>query len=275
MNDSKNTVVATVPSGLLLLIWQYFFGLPYLEKQKQAQQPPQQQSQPVAGARTRPQEPGSAAQLPTAPATGQPEHPLSRGEALAKSPRIALDTPRIRGSIALTGGRIDDVALKQYHETIDPNSPNIELLSPSGSPHPFYAEFGWLAAPGSATRLPGSDTVWRQQGSGSLGVDRPVTLTWDNGEGLEFRRTIAVDDKYLFSVRDEVNNKGQAPVTLSPYALISRHGTPPTLGYYILHEGLIGVLGDQGLQEVTYKSIDDKKRQTFNVTNGWLGITDK
>jgi YidC/Oxa1 family membrane protein insertase len=102
-----------------------------------------------------------------------------------------------------------------------------------------------------------------------------VTLAWDNGEGLQFRRTISVDDKYLFSIRDEVSNKGETPVTLSPYALISRHGTPPTLGYYILHEGLIGVLGDQGLQEVTYKSIDEKKKMTFKVTNAWLGITDK
>jgi YidC/Oxa1 family membrane protein insertase len=275
MNDSKNTILAIVLSGLVLLIWQYFFGLPYLEKQKQAQQPPQQQSQPVTGAPIRPQEPGSAAQLPTAPVTGQPEHPLTRGEALGKSQRIEVDTPQIRGSIALTGGRIDDVSLKRYHETIDPNSPNIELLSPSGSPHPFYAEFGWLASPGSATKLPGSDTVWRQQGSGSLGVDRPVTLIWDNGEGLEFRRSISVDDKYLFSVRDEVINKGQAPVTLSPFALISRHGTPPTLGYYILHEGLIGELGDK-LEEVTYKTIDDKKTMPFqDVSNGWLGFTDK
>ena len=275
MNDSKNTILAIVLSGLVLLIWQYFFGLPYLEKQKQAQQPPQQQSQPVTGAPARPQEPGSAAQLPTAPVTGQPEHPLTRGEALGKSQRIEVDTPQIRGSIALTGGRIDDVSLKRYHETIDPNSPNIELLSPSGSPHPFYAEFGWLASPGSATKLPGSDTVWRQQGSGGLGVDRPVTLIWDNGEGLEFRRSISVDDKYLFSVRDEVINKGQAPVTLSPFALISRHGTPPTLGYYILHEGLIGELGDK-LEEVTYKTIDDKKTMPFqDVSNGWLGFTDK
>ena len=275
MNDSKNTILAIVLSGLVLLVWQYFFGLPYLEKQKQAQQQPQQQSQPVAGSPQRPQEPGSGAQLPTTPVTGQPEHPISRAEALAKSPRIEVDTPRIRGSIALAGGRIDDVALKQYHESVDPNSPDIELLSPSGSPHPFYAEFGWLAPAGSAMKLPSPETVWRQQGSGSLGVDRPVTLVWDNREGLEFRRTISVDDKYLFSVRDEVVNKGQAPVTLSPYALISRHGTPPTLGYYILHEGLIGVLGDQGLQEVTYKAMDDKKRLAFNITNGWLGITDK
>jgi len=272
MNESKNTILAIVLSGLVLLIWQYYFGLPYLEKQKQAQ--PQQQSQTVAGSPQRAQEAGSAAQLPTAPVTAAPEHPLSRGEALGKSRRIEVDTPQIRGSIALTGGRIDDVSLKRFHETIDPNSPNIELLSPSGSPHPFYAEFGWLAPAGGA-KLPGADSVWRQQGSGSLGVDRPVTLTWDNGEGLEFRRTVSVDDKYLFSVHDEVINKGQAPVTLSPYALISRHGTPPTLGYYILHEGLIGVLGDQGLQEVTYKTIEDKKRLAFNVTNGWLGITDK
>jgi YidC/Oxa1 family membrane protein insertase len=275
MNDNKNMMLAIVLSGLVLLVWQYFFGLPYLEKQKQAQPPPQQQSQPVAGSPQRPQEPGSAAQLPTAPLAGQPEHPLSRIEALAKSRRIEVDTPQIRGSIALTGGRIDDVSLKRYHETIDPNSPNIELLSPSGSPHPFYAELGWLAAPGSTVKVPASDSIWRQQGSGTLGVDRPVTLVWDNGEGLEFRRTISVDDKYLFSVRDEVVNKGQAPVTLSPYALISRHGTPPTLGYYILHEGLIGELGDK-LEEVTYKTIDDKKTMQFkDVRNGWLGFTDK
>jgi YidC/Oxa1 family membrane protein insertase len=102
-----------------------------------------------------------------------------------------------------------------------------------------------------------------------------VTLVYDNGEGLEFRRTIAVDDKYLFTVKDEVVNKGTAPVTLFPYALISRHGTPKTEGFYILHEGLIGVLGDQGLQEVSYKTVDDKKSIPFKATNAWLGITDK
>src|SRR5262249_45173921 len=183
--------------GLVLLVWQYFFGLPYLEKQRQQAQPPQQQqqSQPAAGAPQRPQEPGSAAQLPTAPAAGQPEHALTRTDALAKSQRIAVDPPRIRGSIALSGGRIDDVSLKQYRETVEPNSPEIELLSPSGSPHPFYAEFGWLAPPGGTAKLPNADTVWRQQGPGSLGVGNPVTLIWENGEGLEFRRTISVDDK--------------------------------------------------------------------------------
>ena len=117
--------------------------------------------------------------------------------------------------------------------------------------------------------------MWTRTGSGTLGVGNPVTLTYDNGEGLEFRRTIAVDDKFLFTIKDEVTNKGTNPVTLYPYALISRHGTPQTLGYYILHEGLIGVLGESGLQEFTYKNIEEKKVVNFDVTNGWLGITDK
>ena len=124
-------------------------------------------------------------------------------------------------------------------------------------------------------QLPTSETSWHQEGSDSLGIGRPVTLVWQNGEGLEFRRTISVDDKYLFNIRDEVANNGQAAVVLAPYALISRHNPPPTLGYYLLHEGAIGVLGEQGLQEVTYKTLDEKKRMAFNLGHAWLGFTDK
>ena len=158
---------------------------------------------------------------------------------------------------------------------MDPKSPPIVLLSPSGAPEPFYAEFGWTGVSGVKVELPTSETVWKQDGSGALTAGHPVTLTYDNGQGLEFRRTVAVDDKYLFTVKDEVANKSATPVSLYPYALISRHGTPNTLGYYMLHEGLIGVLGDQGLQEITYKKVEEKKVINFDVTNGWLGITDK
>jgi YidC/Oxa1 family membrane protein insertase len=201
---------------------------------------------------------------------------LTREAVIASSPRIGVETPSLQGSIALKGGRIDDLSLVKYRETVDPKSPAVDLLSPSGSPTPFYAELGWVAAPGASTKLPSADTVWRQIGSGALGVDHPVTLSYDNGQGLEFRRIIAVDDQYMFTVQDQVINKSGSPVTLYPFGLISRHGTPPTLGYYILHEGLIGVLGDDGLQQVTYKTIEDKKTETFkNVTGGWLGITDK
>jgi len=281
MTDNKNTILAIVLSALVLIGWQYFVGMPQ-EKARQEQLQQQEQKQAA-----QPQQPGQPAQAPpqgapngqtpqvpggptTAPATS-----LSRAAALAASPRVAIKTDSLEGSIALKGGRIDDLALIKFRETVDPKSPPIFLLSPSGTGDPFYAEFGWTTGGGSNVKVPTADTVWTQSGSGALAVGKPVTLTWDNGEGLEFRRTIAVDDKYVFTLKDEVVNKGGAPVTLYPYGLISRHGTPHTAGYYILHEGLIGVLGDQGLQEYTYKNIDDKKTVNFDVTNGWLGITDK
>ncbi|MPZ59053.1 MAG: membrane protein insertase YidC [Rhizobiales bacterium] len=290
MTDQKNTILAIILSAIVLIAWQYFYGMPQMEKQRQVAQQQQrtQQQAPVPGAQQAPGTqpvpgvPGQAQQpsanVPLAP--GQPPatipgQPLTRAAVIAAAPRIAIETPSLSGSIALKGGRIDDLSLIKYRQTVDPKSPPIILLSPSGSPEPFYAEFGWVAAPGTQQPLPNAETVWQRQGSGALGVGRPVTLTWDNGQGLTFRRTLAVDDKYLFTLKDEVSNNGSAPVTLHPYALISRHGTPQTLGYYILHEGLVGVLGQQGLQEVTYSSIEDKKEITFDVTNAWFGITDK
>jgi YidC/Oxa1 family membrane protein insertase len=278
--DQKNTILAIVLSAIVLLVWQYFVGLPQMEKQKQIQreQTQQQQAQPS------PQQPGSSGQPqvqgPPSPPGGQPSvapgtQVQTREAVLGASPRVPIETPRLKGSISLKGGRIDDLSLTAYRETVDPKSPPIVLLAPSGSPHPFYAEFGWVGAQGPSVKLPATDTVWKHEGAGALRVGQPVILTWDNGEGLSFRRTISVDERYLFSIRDEVTNNGSSPVSLFPYALISRHGTPETLGYYILHEGLIGVMGDQGLQEITYKTVDEKKTIPFDVTNGWLGITDK
>ncbi len=117
----------------------------------------------------------------------------------------------MQGSIALKGGRIDDLSLLKFRETVDPKSPPVVLLSPSGGTDPFYAEFGWTASTPDV-KVPGADTVWTQQGSGALDVGHPVTLTWNNGGGLEFRRTITVDDKFLFTVKDEVANKSDKPV---------------------------------------------------------------
>jgi YidC/Oxa1 family membrane protein insertase len=278
MNDQKNFILAIVLSAMVLIAWQYFIGMPQIDKQRQQQtqqtQQQQQPAQPVPGQEARPQP-----QTGTPPVAGQPTPAAgpqqSREVVIAASPRVQIETARLKGSISLKGGRVDDLSLSQYRVTVDPNSPPVVLLSPSGTPHPFYAEFGWVNGAGAAAKLPDAETVWRQEGTGALGIDRPVTLTWDNGEGLAFRRTIAVDEKYLFTVQDEVANRGTSPVTLFPYALISRHGTPETLGYYILHEGLIGVLGADGLQEITYKTIEDKKNITFKATNAWFGITDK
>jgi YidC/Oxa1 family membrane protein insertase len=275
MNDNKNTILAIVLSALVLLGWQYFFAVPQ-EKARQEQLQAQQQKQTVpAPGQPSPAQPQAQSQVPGQPSAPSSATPMDRRAALANSPRVSIATDTLQGTIALKGGRIDDLALVKFRETTDPKSPPIVLLSPSGTGDPFYAEFGWTGAAGTNVKLPTSETIWKQVGSGVLGVGRPVTLTYDNGEGLEFRRTITVDDKYLFTIKDDVSNKGESPVTLFPYALISRHGIPPTAGYYVLHEGLIGVLGEAGLQEFTYKNIEDKKSVSWDVTNGWLGITDK
>jgi YidC/Oxa1 family membrane protein insertase len=290
MGEHKNTILAIVLSLLVVVGWQYFVGYPQMERQReQAQLKQQEQAQTQQPGATQPSgnaQPGSNAQpsttpgastAPTAPgaAASPGQSAVARDAVIGSSPRVAIDTPQLRGSIDLKGGRIDDLAFEKFRETIDRDSPPIVLFSPSGAPEAYYAEFGWVAATGTTAALPGADTVWKQQGSGALSIDRPVTLTYDNGAGLVFTRTIAIDDHYLFTIKDAVANTSGNPVTLFPYALVSRHGAPKVLGYYILHEGLIGVMGDQGEQTETYKKMDDKKSESWAATNVWLGFTDK
>ena len=283
MTDNRNTILAVILSGLVLIGWQYFYNMPQMEKQRAAERAQSELVKPAAqgGSTTTPTATPQTGAAPspsaTAPALNQPAAaaPVSREAAIASAPRIRIDTPRVSGSISLKGARIDDLALVQFRETVDPKSPAIVLFSPSGTPEPYYAEFGWVPASNSTVKLPDQNTLWQQEGANPLTPNIPVTLKYDNGDGLTFRRTIAIDDRYLFTVKDEVTNVGNAPVTLYPFALISRHGTPQVAGYYILHEGLVGYLGDQGLQEYGYKKIDDAKAVSFKVTNGWLGITDK
>src|ERR1700676_1755748 len=280
MNDNNhNTILAVILSGPILIAWQYFY---YVPQQRAAQQAQQAQSELAKSAQqatpgsTTPQTGAAPAPSANAPANNQPAAaPVSRETAIAATPRVKIDTPRVSGSISLKGARIDDLSLVQFRETVDPSSPPIVLYSPSGTENPYYAEFGWVPASGSTAKIPDYNTVWQQEGSGSLTPTTPVTLKYDNGDGLTFRRTIAIDDRYLFTIKDDVSNVGNAPVTLYPFALISRHGPPKVSGYFILHEGLIGYLGDQGLQEYPYKKIDDAKTVNFKVTDGWLGITDK
>src|ERR1700688_2378492 len=284
MTDNRNTILAVILSGLVLIGWQYFFNIPQMEKQRAAQQAQSEMVNPApqAGSTTTPATAPETSAAP-APSAGAPaaNHPassapaVSRDTAIAATPRIKIETPRVSGSISLKGARIDDLSLVQFRDTVDPLSPAIVLFSPSGTANPYYAEFGWVAASGSAVKIPDQNTIWQHEGSGDLTSTSPVKLKFDNGDGLTFHRTISLDDRYLFTIKDEVTNVGNAPVTLYPFALISRHGTPKVSGYYILHEGLIGYLGDQGLQEYPYKKIDDAKSLDFKVTDGWLGITDK
>src|SRR5665213_886201 len=282
MLENRNTILAVILSGLVLIAWQFFYNVPQMEKRKLAEQaqselvkpaqPANNSVTPQGGTSPAPQA-NAPANPPAQPASAAPA--VDREVAIAASPRVKIETPSVTGSISLKGARIDDLSLVKFRETVDPASPAIVLYSPSGTAEPYYAEFGWVAGSGSNAKLPDQNTVWQQEGSNSLAPNSPVTLKYDNGEGLIFRRMISIDDRYLFTIKDEVNNVGNAPVTLYPFALISRHGTPKVSGYYILHEGLVGYLGEQGLQEYSYKKIDDAKSVSFKVTDGWLGMTDK
>jgi YidC/Oxa1 family membrane protein insertase len=283
MADQKNTLLAIVLSVIVLVGWQYFFAAPQLEKQKQIQQQQQQQQQTKTGPQgpqtpttTGPQSP-STPQTPSTQTTTQQPAAMTRDQVLnASGARVQIETPRIRGSIALKGARIDDVSLNDYRETVDPKSPNIVLFAPSGSPLPFYAEFGWVASD-QKQKAPDANTVWTRDAgnTGALTPANPLKLVWNNGQGLTFRRTISIDQNYMFKIADEVENATQEAVQLHPYGLVSRHGTPQVLGYYILHEGLIGVTGEGKLHEIQYSKIADQPAQNFKTNGGWLGITDK
>jgi YidC/Oxa1 family membrane protein insertase len=261
--ETRNLILAIVLSAIVLIGWNYFF----------APRPhPGPASQPVAAGTATPAA-NSAAAPQTAVAAAETVKP--RVEALAASPRVKLDAPGVGGSINLEGGQIDDVFFKGYRETIDPKSPNVVLFSPAGAAEPYWAETGFVTADKSV-KTPNRQTLWTS-GGGELTPEHPVTLTYDNGEGLVFTREIAVDDRYMFTVSDKVENKGAKPVSLRPYALILRRGTPPVSGYSVLHEGFVGVIGDGSVQEVTYAKIvkETDQAQAMKGAGGWLGFTDK
>ncbi|MSP49385.1 MAG: membrane protein insertase YidC [Alphaproteobacteria bacterium] len=272
MGDQKNLVIAIALSLAILLGFQFFYELPRVREQAVQQTTTQADpTRPIA-----PIAPGSAP-APGVAAPGTAAQPLGRPQALAESRRVPLDTPSLRGSIALKGGRLDDVVLKGYRETVDAGSPNIVLLSPAASPTAYYADWGWVAAAGSDVRLPDAETVWTADRD-RLTPESPVMLSWDNGQGFSFQRRFAVDNRYMVTVTQRVARAGGAadPVTLHPFELVSRANTPNVLGYYILHEGAYGVF-DGKLKELTYSDMKDAKGGVVEVTStgGWIGFTDK
>lgn len=276
MNEQRNLILAVALSMMVLIGWQFFVGIPKIQEQQAAQQATAEMASP--GTSNNPQVPGSnfpSAQVPGgALAIGEAQE-MQRQAAVKTAPRITIETPSVDGSISLRGARLDDLKLKNYRVEVDEGSPEITLLSPSGSPDPYYVEQGWTVAPGETTIVPTAKTLWTRQGSGQLTPSSPVDLTFDNGQGLTFQRRIAVDDNYMFTVTQTVLNKTNTTVSLFPYALVSRHGLPDVVNFFILHEGLVGVQGEEGLKEIDYDDVVDDGPQTFNANKGWLGITDK
>jgi YidC/Oxa1 family membrane protein insertase len=266
--EQRNLLLAIVLSVGILIVFQFAF-----ERMRPPQPPGSPPGTPVA---TSPSPatgsaPPASGVSTTAPGVAPAKPAQTRAAALAEQQRVKISTPRLHGSIDLSGARLDDLTLATYHETVDPKSPEVVLLSPLGTENPYIAEFGWVATTPDI-KLPGPKTRWSASDA-LLTPTTPVTLTWDNGQGLLFTRTVSVDRDYMFTVRDSVHNSGDTPVKLSAYGLISRTGTPQVAGYYILFEGLIGYL-DNSLQEVKYSSLTPGKPLEYG-SSGWLGFTDK
>lgn len=274
-DDHKNLLIAVVCSMVILMGWQFFFPPPT----PPAPDPSVQTEGPQAAGQTAgagggvvPAAPGAAGL--TVPGAQQAGGPAATFD---KSARIDIETPSLTGSISLRGGRVDDVQLTEFRETVSETSPRIKIFSPADSAVPYFAENGWVPAGGSSVKTPNKDTIWSAPAGSKLTPDNSVMLTWDNGEGLVFSRTIAVDSNYMFTVEDSVANTSGGDVVLYPYARIYRYGTPKIEGFFIQHEGLIGWLGESGLQELTYSELVEPggSKSFENLKGGWIGFTDK
>ncbi|MDA8574033.1 membrane protein insertase YidC [Alphaproteobacteria bacterium] len=275
MSEQKNLIIAIICSLVILLGFQFFYEFPKLEAER-ARQAEIAAQQPVGNTDTgtAPAVPGSSS-APQAPgtnlATSAADPAVERAKALADTPRITIDTPNIAGSIALRGGHVDDIVLKRYRESLDEDSDQIHLLQPLRAPKSYYAEFGWVSD--SGITLPNANTLWQTTNS-SLRPDSPIVLTWDNGGGQRFEITYQIDDDYMITVDQKMINSSDQNVTVYTYGFLSRGGTPDILGFYILHEGPLGVFNET-LTEVDYDTLQEDGKVEAESVGGWIGITDK
>lgn len=271
--EKRNLILAVIFSAVFLFIIDALF-------------PPAQT--PVSAAQPQPSVPAVSPQAPALPAAQNAEQSfapapnavsgqknavsvaITREQAVNEYRHIAIKTPSLSGSLRLKGARLDNLLLTKYRETLAPDSPYISLLSPVGTAYPFFAEFGWVSTDGLS--LPNSETPWQTDDT-ELTPEKPLTLTWDNKAGLKFIRQIAVDDNYMFTVSDRIENYGSKIVTLFNYGLVGRTNVPASQRGAVL-EGLVGYL-DGSLKEFAYAKMDKEQQASFKTTGGWAGITDK
>jgi YidC/Oxa1 family membrane protein insertase len=277
--DQKRLLAAIAVSIGILLIFD-LWNRPAREAQRQAQQ-----AQVAAPATPAPEVPVPAAPGAAAPAVvsalpGSAAAPseLRPGTPRPAAVRVPIEGPRVAGAISARGARLEDLVLKGYHETVDPRSPLVRLLAPREGGQGYFAQWGWTAADGR-TRVPDAETDWTAAG-GPLAPGRPVTLSWDNGEGQVFEIVLALDENYMLGAEQRVRNQGAEPVQVLPWARIRRERTPEVAGFFILHEGFVGVI-DGRLQEYTYSSAKDEAQKRRGpafeqeAPGGWAGFTDK
>ena len=257
MSDNRNMILAIVLSALVLIGWsvlsEWFLPTATPQPQKvengEVKPVPQPQASPVERA---------------------PQTVRARDQVLADSPRVQIRTPSLSGSINLTGARIDDLVLLKERQTISKDSPPVRLLSPAGAPGAYFASFGWT---GEGIEVPGPDARWTAS-SQMLQPGQPVTLSWSNPSGQTFVITIAVDQNYLFTVRQRVENRGSGAVAVRPYGLISRADKSPDPDYWTVHVGPIAVMNGAADYDVDWDSLEGGKVERFDSRGGWIGFTD-
>ncbi|WP_185984831.1 membrane protein insertase YidC [Aureimonas mangrovi] len=275
MENNRNFLLAMALSIAVLVGWQFFVVNPRVDAQNGATvaEPGSLQTPTVPAG-----EPQEEAFVPSGtesvPLAGETPQDTAQQEETPEAGRLTIETPELSGSINLQGARLDDLHLKGYHETVDDSSPTIVLLSPEANANGYFAEFGYSGQ--NVGTLPGPATVWEAAEGQTLTPETPVELTYTNEQGITFAREISVDANYMFQVRDSVTNTGAAPVSITPYGRVTRFSKPEVAAAFVVFEGLIGVLGEDGLNEISYSSIEDDGRVAPPASqSGWLGITDK
>jgi YidC/Oxa1 family membrane protein insertase len=259
--ENKNVLLAVILSTAILIGWSFYFENPEEAQRKRAEIQGKTETQ-------------TSIQKPEAPqpSKANPAKSISRNEALKESDRVLIENKNLSGSISLRGALIDDIILKNYRETLDPNSKPIVLLSPKKYEQGYFVESGW-ATTKSDIKVPDNNSLWQIKEGKKLTPNSPITLEWNSREGLIFSKKIEIDDKYLFKITETVRNDKNRAVDLFHYGQITKNAKPTTENFYILHEGLIGVV-DKNLKEETYSAVE-KEKKTYNGKSGWFGITDK
>ena len=262
--EGRNVIVAIALSLSVILFWEAFMTVP----KKKVQNNATTQSNQVK------EESDFKKDDSITPSINETKIPksISRNDSIDSVQRIKINNEKIEGSISLKGGIIDDVSFKNHKQSLEKND-NVVFLNPKQTIDGYFVETGWTSV-GNKIKVPNINSNWKVKGNNVLSPDKPIILEWNNQEGLTFRKKINLDKKYLFNIDQEVQNNTNQTIQLFPYAQITRNKKPDDLmGFYILHEGFIGVF-DEELKEDDYDDVEDKKI-VREADSGWLGITDK
>jgi len=255
--DFRNVLMAIVLSTSVLIGWAVFFEPPAVEQQT-------------------PKEQVTKNEETSSPTISENEKEIkseiARNQLINKTNRVKVENENIRGSISLQGAIIDDIIFKNYNETLNGEN-KVIFLNPKNSSEEYFIETGWASGGNEKLKLPLVDTIWKVKGNSTLTPNNPVTIEWDNGEGLIFTKKIELDEKFLFKITQGIKNNSNKSFQFYPYAQITRGSKPEGMQIYILHEGFLGVFGEE-LVEEDYDDIE-KEKFTINSSKGWLGITDK